>query len=71
MIYEKAMAEVVFFDNSDVITKSGCGNGNNGNQGSNCTGDNVTNQYDCSKNQDVQHDSSKVNSAMWDAGWLD
>ena len=27
MVYEKAMAEVILFDNSDVITASGCDNG--------------------------------------------
>ena len=33
MVYEKAMAEVILFDNSDVITASGCDNGNNKGQG--------------------------------------
>ena len=28
MIYEKATAEVILFDNSDVITASGCTHGN-------------------------------------------
>ena len=33
MVYEKAMAEVILFDNSEVITASGCDNGNNKGQG--------------------------------------
>lgn len=42
MKYEKAVAEVVYFDNSDVITTSGGTGGGNG-----CTAWSSQNGYEC------------------------
>ena len=39
MIYEKATAEVILFDNSDVIRTSGCDKGNSNGMCNNATGD--------------------------------
>ena len=39
MTYEKATAEVVLFDNSDVITASGCTHGNSNGMCNNAPGD--------------------------------
>lgn len=71
MKYEKAMAEVVVFDNSDVLmANSNCGNGNFGNQGNNCKEGANNNVFDCSQNESGNHESVDVTSEMWDAGWL-
>lgn len=71
MIYEKAKAEIVIFDNSDVITTSGCP-GNAANKGQGQGGGN-----DCGGSSDNKQGCVKVNSGnvkaqdMWNANWLD
>lgn len=72
MIYEKAKAEIVIFDNSDVITNSGCpGNSNNkgnGQGGGNDCAHNSNNKQYCDHGVNSKTDGKPAE--MWDAGWL-
>lgn len=71
MKYEKAMAEVIAFDNSDVITASNCpGNSPNKGNGQGAGNDCATafdNKQGCEK---INSGGYKSNAEMWDAKWL-
>lgn len=78
MKYEKAIAEVIAFDNSDVITTSGnCpGNSNNKNSGGGMGCKNAPsntgggNQGNCNGGLPDIYDGGADYQMMNDAGWL-
>ena len=79
MKYEKAMAEVILFDNSDVITASAgdcdkgqskrCNGGTGGNSG-NCKGSNVRLNSACPNEAQRSARGSAGDFFSRDTGWL-
>lgn len=71
MVYEKAVAEIVLFDNSDVITASNCP-GNSNNKGNGQGGGNFCTTSPNNK-QMCTHQNSDLSAQpadMWNADWL-